>query len=112
MAETFDPDPSEVVHPSAPARNYMEVLGAAGSWVATPSDIVTIVDSLDPTTPGWHPLSPAMVDLMRQPVPAVAVPQRRSVVRARADGVRRRLVRPHRHGREAPTRWSSTAPTA
>lgn len=74
MVKTFDPDPSEVVHPSAPARNYMEVLGAAGSWVATPSDIVTIVDSLDPTTPGWHPLSPPMMDLMRQPVPAIPYP--------------------------------------
>ena len=65
LAGTFDPDPAEVVHPSVPSRNYMEVLGAAGSWVATPSDIVTIVDSLDPTTPGWHPLSPPMVELMR-----------------------------------------------
>ena len=41
LAGTFDDDPAQVVHPSAPLRNYMEVLGAAGSWVATPSDIVT-----------------------------------------------------------------------
>ena len=74
LVGTFDPDPAEVVHPSVPARNYMEVLGAAGSWVATPSDIVTIVDSLDPTKPGWHPLSPPMLELMRQPLPAVPYP--------------------------------------
>ena len=67
LAQTFDDDPAQVVHPSAPLRNYMEVLGAAGSWVATPSDVVTIMASLDPATPGWHPLSPAMLDLMRQP---------------------------------------------
>ena len=67
LAQTFDDDPGQVVHPSAPLRNYMEVLGAAGSWVATPSDIVTIMNSIDPALPGWHPLSPAMLELMRQP---------------------------------------------
>ena len=67
LARTFDDDPGQVVHPSAPLRNYMEVLGAAGSWVATPSDIVTIMNSIDPALPGWHPLSPAMLELMRQP---------------------------------------------
>ena len=45
----------------------MEVLGAAGSWVATAADIVTILDSLDRTKPGWHPLSSATVELMHQP---------------------------------------------
>ena len=74
LAGTFDRDPAEVIHPSAPLRNYMEALGAAGSWVATPSDIVTIVDSLDPTKPGWHPLSPPLAELMRQPVPTVPYP--------------------------------------
>jgi D-alanyl-D-alanine carboxypeptidase len=67
LARTFDDDPAQVVHPSAPLRNYMEVLGAAGSWVATPSDVVTILASLDPATPGWHPLSRPMLELMRQP---------------------------------------------
>ena len=47
--------PDEVVHPSAPLRNYMEVLGAAGSWVATPSDVVTIMASLDPALTGLAP---------------------------------------------------------
>ena len=67
LARTFDDDPAQVVHPSAPSRNYMEVLGAAGSWVATPSDVVRIMASLDPAMPGWHPLSPPMLELMRKP---------------------------------------------
>lgn len=69
LAGTFDATESEVVHPSIPGRNYMEVLGAAGSWVATPADVVTIVDSLDETKPGFHPLTAATVELMRQPAP-------------------------------------------
>jgi len=68
LAATYDADPAQVVHPSAPSRNYMEVLGAAGSWVATPADIVTIVSSLDLAHPGFHPLSQGIVDLMRTPV--------------------------------------------
>ncbi len=72
LATTYDTDPAAVVHPSAPARNYMEVLGAAGSWVGTPSDIVRIVASLDTADPGFHPLSQAMVDLMRAPVSLTA----------------------------------------
>ena len=67
LAGTFDSTPSEVIHPSGAGRNYMEVLGAAGSWVATAADIVTILDSLDRTKPGWHPLSSATLELMHQP---------------------------------------------
>ena len=67
LAGTFDSAPSEVIHPSGAGRNYMEVLGAAGSWVATAADIVTILDSLDRTKPGWHPLSSATIELMHQP---------------------------------------------
>jgi D-alanyl-D-alanine carboxypeptidase len=74
MAPTFDDDPGSVLHPSVRGRNYMEVLGAAGAWTATPSDIVTIMASLDATTPGFHPLSPAMVDVMRTIVPTAAAP--------------------------------------
>ena len=69
LAGTFDSTESEVIHPSGSGRNYMEVLGAAGSWVATAADIVTILDSLDRTKPGWHPLSTANSELMRQPAP-------------------------------------------
>lgn len=74
LATTYDPDPGLVVHPSAPFRNYMEVLGAAGSWVATPADIVTIMASLDLANPGFHPLSQGVVDLMRTPVVTASRP--------------------------------------
>jgi D-alanyl-D-alanine carboxypeptidase len=65
LAPTFDPGPDEVEHPTAEGRNYMEVLGAAGAWIATPADLVTIIDSLDHSIPGWKPLEPATVDAMR-----------------------------------------------
>ena len=68
LATTYDADPEQVVHPSAPFRNYMEVLGGAGSWVATPADVVTIMASLDVANPGFHPLSQGLVELMRTPV--------------------------------------------
>ncbi len=74
LATTYDPDPGLVVHPSAPVRNYMEVLGAAGSWVATPTDIVRIMASLDLANPGFHPLSQGVVDLMRTPVVTASRP--------------------------------------
>ena len=45
----------EVVHPGGEERNFMEVLGGAGAWVATAADLVRIVDSLDTDRPGWHP---------------------------------------------------------
>jgi D-alanyl-D-alanine carboxypeptidase len=68
LAGTIDPFPNEVQHPSVPTRNYMEVLGAAGGWVATPADVVKIVDALDPAKPGWHPLSRRTLKMMRRPV--------------------------------------------
>ena len=67
MATTFDRNPGDVEHPSVPTRNYMEVLGPAGAWVATPVDLVKIVDSLDPAKPGWHPLSTRTLEMMRRP---------------------------------------------
>ena len=72
LAGTFDPNPDEVVHPSFPNRNYMEVLDGAGSWVATPTDVVKIVDSLDNTNPGFHPLPDDLAQLMRKPVAGIA----------------------------------------
>ena len=65
LAPTYDPGPGEVVHRSVPGRNYMEVLGAAGAWVASPSDLVTIFDSLDPDTPGWKPLEADTIAQMK-----------------------------------------------
>jgi D-alanyl-D-alanine carboxypeptidase len=67
MAATFDRNAGDVAHPSVPTRNYMEVLGPAGAWVATPADLVKLVDSLDPSKPGWHPLSTRTLELMRRP---------------------------------------------
>jgi D-alanyl-D-alanine carboxypeptidase len=74
VAGTFDPRPDEVVHPSFPNRNYMEVLGGAGSWTATPSDVVKIIDSLDNTKPGFHPLPDDLVALMRRPLTGIEYP--------------------------------------
>ena len=68
LAPTYDPGPGEVVHRSVPGRNYMEVLGAAGAWVASPTDIVTIFDSLDLDTSGWKPLEADTVAAMKTAV--------------------------------------------
>jgi D-alanyl-D-alanine carboxypeptidase len=46
----------------------MEALGPAGGWIATPEDLVTVLDSLDPTTPGYKPLEPATLELMKTAV--------------------------------------------
>lgn len=65
LAGTFDVADTDVEHRSDEGRNYMEVLGAAGSWIASPTEVVTIIDSLDHTTPGWKPLSPETAVMMR-----------------------------------------------
>jgi D-alanyl-D-alanine carboxypeptidase len=64
-AGTSDVGPDEVSHFTTPGRRYMEALGAAGAWIATPTDVVTILDSLDPTLDRWHPLSDEMLMTMR-----------------------------------------------
>jgi D-alanyl-D-alanine carboxypeptidase len=66
LASTFDVGPDEVLHASKPGRTYMETLGAAGSWIATPTDLVRIVDSLNPGGTGWKPLSDEMGVRMRR----------------------------------------------
>jgi D-alanyl-D-alanine carboxypeptidase len=76
LAPTFDPGPGEAQHRSSPGRNYMEVLGAAGAWVATPSDLVEIIDSLDADTPGWKPLEPTTVAEMMTSVTDPSAPDR------------------------------------
>ncbi|MCH9835550.1 MAG: serine hydrolase [Ilumatobacter sp.] len=68
LAPTFDPGPDEAQHVSTPERNYMETLGAAGAWVATPTELVTILDALDASTPGFKPLIPETVLQMIVPV--------------------------------------------
>jgi D-alanyl-D-alanine carboxypeptidase len=76
LAPTYDPGPGEVEHRTVLGRNYMEVLGAAGAWVATPTDLVTIIDSLDPATPGWKPLEPETVAMMKTSATDLAAPDR------------------------------------
>lgn len=73
LAGTVDTRDDEVIHPSIPTRNYMEVLGGAGAWVATASDIVRVVAALDPETPGWHPLTRWATRAMVRPAPRPVV---------------------------------------
>ena len=69
MSSTYDLGPDEVSHHPAPNRNYMETLVAAGSWNATPADLVTIVNAIDPSTPGWKALSEDSMRAMRHRLP-------------------------------------------
>ena len=48
MTSTFDVGPDEVSHHPRAGRNYMEVLGGAGAWNATPTEVATIYNSIDP----------------------------------------------------------------
>jgi D-alanyl-D-alanine carboxypeptidase len=68
LAATFDPGPDEILHPSTPGRNYMETLAGAGGWIATPEDLVTVLDALDPSTPGHKLLEPDTLEMMKTPV--------------------------------------------
>lgn len=63
-AGTFDLEPGDVEHESAEGRNYMEVLAGAGAWLAAPTDLVTILNSLDASTPGTKVLEPATLEMM------------------------------------------------
>lgn len=69
LTGTHDLGPDEVSHHPAAGRSYMEALGGAGAWNATPSDVVTILNAIDPATPGWKALSPATLAIMRYTVP-------------------------------------------
>lgn len=66
MASTYDLGPDEVSHHPTPDRNFMETLGAAGAWNATPTDLVSILNAIDPATPGWKALSPETMAAMRE----------------------------------------------
>jgi D-alanyl-D-alanine carboxypeptidase len=68
LAATFDPGPDEVLHPTTLGRNYMEALGPAGGWIATPADLVRVLDALDPSTPGYKPLEAVTLEQMKTPV--------------------------------------------
>jgi CubicO group peptidase (beta-lactamase class C family) len=43
--------------PHTPGRTFMEALAGAGAWIGTATDLVRIIDGLDRSRPGWHPLS-------------------------------------------------------
>lgn len=65
MTSTYELGPDEVDHFPTPNRNFMETLGAAGSWNATPRDLVTILNSIDHSTPGWKAISAESARAMR-----------------------------------------------
>lgn len=69
LTSTYELGPDEVSHAPSPNRNFMEALGAAGAWNATPGDLVTILNSVDPDTPGWKALSPETLRAIRHRVP-------------------------------------------
>jgi D-alanyl-D-alanine carboxypeptidase len=69
MASTYELGPDEVSHHPTPGRNFMETLGPAGAWNATPTDLVTIINSIDPDTSGWKAVSPDTARSMRFRVP-------------------------------------------
>ncbi len=69
ITSTYDLGPDEVSHHPTANRNYMETLGGAGSWNATPTDLVTIINSIDPKTNGWKALSPGLMEAMRYDLP-------------------------------------------
>ena len=74
MTSTYDLGPDEVSHLPTPNRNFMETLAAAGAWNATPTDLVTIVNSVDPTTPGWKALTEESLRALRYRVPNALPP--------------------------------------
>lgn len=74
MTSTYELGPDEVSHHPSPNRNFMETLGAAGAWNATPSDLVTIVNAIDPETPGWKALSIETMSSMRYREPTLLPP--------------------------------------
>ncbi len=69
MTGTFDVGPDEVSHHPTAGRNYMEVLGGAGSWNATPTQVAAIYNAIDPATPGWKALTPESMAIMRYRLP-------------------------------------------
>jgi D-alanyl-D-alanine carboxypeptidase len=67
VTSTYEVGPDEVDHRPSPNRNFMETLGAAGAWNATPADLVRILNSIDPATPGWKALTPESMQAMQPP---------------------------------------------
>lgn len=74
FTSTYEIGPDEVSHQPSPGRTFMEALGAAGAWNATPADLVTILNSVDPSTPGWKAVSEESMAALRYRVPTGAAP--------------------------------------
>jgi len=73
LAPTFDTDVGDAVQASAPGRNYMEALGTAGGWVASPTDVAKLAAALRDEASEVG-LDKAIVDSMRVPVPVPVEP--------------------------------------
>jgi D-alanyl-D-alanine carboxypeptidase len=69
LAPTFDTELGDALHASGAGRNYMEVLGPAGGWVATPLDVARLAASLRPDSSEARLLDLDTVAAMRVPVP-------------------------------------------
>ena len=72
LAPTFDTQAGDALHASAAGRNYMEVLGPAGGWVATPLDVAKVASALrlaEIAPADGTVVAKASVDAMRVPVP-------------------------------------------
>ena len=73
VAGTFDVRDGDVVHPTGQGRTFMEALGASGNWIGTATDLVKVIDAIDPAKPGPHPLGPNWLPEMtvrrRSPIP-------------------------------------------
>lgn len=77
VAGTYDVAPGEVVHPTTPNRRFMEALGPAGAWLGTPTDLVRVVDALDPWKPGPHLLDgPTVAEMAARPAVEFPNPNR------------------------------------
>lgn len=74
ITSTYEIGPDEVSHHPRAGRNYMETLAGAGAWNATPSDLVTILNAVDPKTPGLKVLTPDSMAMLRYRVPVAGPP--------------------------------------
>jgi D-alanyl-D-alanine carboxypeptidase len=73
LGGTYDAPPGEALYAASPDRNFMEVLGPAGGWMATPTTIATLVDALDGNgLYGEWPLTAGFAEMMRAPQPLAA----------------------------------------
>ena len=74
ITSTYELGPDEVSHHPAPGRNYMETLAGAGAWNATPTDLVTILEAVNPVTGGVKILTPPSMAALRSRIPTGVEP--------------------------------------